>query len=302
MAGRRQLGAVLALMALLQATAADAQPRPLPRPEAPDAPDAERPAAKPAAAAAAPAPTPAPVPAPDTTPVGRLTPPAPTPATPPPPGGLPWMTLDPRPILAEPPVFAPPQDLDALTQTADDGCLADLRAMGTEFTPLPPITETTPGCGIAAPLRVDQVVPGVALHGGAVMRCETAQALARWTRDFVQPAARLWQDQGGAPLTGYRTGSTYACRMRVGDGSGKVSEHATGNAIDIAAFTFDGAPDLAIAPREGGNDMATAFQRAARGTACLLFSTVLGPGADDAHDDHLHLDIMPRRGGWRICQ
>ncbi len=58
-----------------------------------------------------------------------------------------------------------------------------------------------------------------------------------------------------------------------------------------------------IAPRDdNGSDMTTAFQRTARASACLYFSTVLGPGSNAAHDDHLHLDVKQRGGGYRLCQ
>ena len=41
---------------------------------------------------------------------------------------------------------------------------------------------------------------------------------------------------------------------------------------------------------------------AIRGAACLYFTTVLGPGSNAAHDDHLHLDVKARNGGYRICE
>jgi hypothetical protein len=37
-------------------------------------------------------------------------------------------------------------------------------------------------------------------------------------------------------------------------------------------------------------------------SACRRFSTVLGPGSDWYHEDHIHLDLMERRGNYRICQ
>ena len=85
------------------------------------------------------------------------------------------------------------------------------------------------------------------------------------------------------------------------DGTG-LSEHAFGNAFDIAAFRFDDGSRFAVEPRADKGDLAEAFQRAVRGAACLYFTTVLGPGANAAHDNHLHLDIKARRGGWRLCQ
>jgi hypothetical protein len=37
-------------------------------------------------------------------------------------------------------------------------------------------------------------------------------------------------------------------------------------------------------------------------SACTRFSTVLGPSSDWYHEDHIHLDLMERRGNYRICQ
>ena len=89
--------------------------------------------------------------------------------------------------------------------------------------------------------------------------------------------------------------------MRNGS-SGKMSEHAIGNAIDIMSFEFRGRDPVTVAPRAGNGTMDEAFQRAVRGGACLHFTTVLGPGSDASHDGHLHLDIAIRRGGYRLCQ
>jgi hypothetical protein len=98
-------------------------------------------------------------------------------------------------------------------------------------------------------------------------------------------------------------GTTYDCRGRVGDGGdAKLSEHAFGNAIDISAFTFHDGPTLPVEPRQDSGDPVESFQRAVRGAACLDFTTVLGPGSNASHNDHLHLDIAARNGGWRLCQ
>jgi Extensin-like protein C-terminus len=37
-------------------------------------------------------------------------------------------------------------------------------------------------------------------------------------------------------------------------------------------------------------------------SVCARFTTVLGPGSDWYHEDHIHLDLAERRGGYRICQ
>lgn len=81
-----------------------------------------------------------------------------------------------------------------------------------------------------------------------------------------------------------------------------MSEHALGNAFDVAGFGLSDGSTLAVAPRADRGDMTAAFQNAVQATACLFFTTVLGPGSNAAHDNHLHLDIKARKGGLRLCQ
>ncbi|MDO5611812.1 MAG: extensin family protein [Paracoccus sp. (in: a-proteobacteria)] len=198
---------------------------------------------------------------------------------------------------------APGREQFATSDFDHSACLLALTMLGVRYQEQPPVTDPdNSGCGIDRPVLVQDIQPGITLHGGAAMRCEMARSLALWTREFARPAAaRL---PGAPQISGYRLGSTYQCRGRVGGdaGSGRMSEHAFGNALDIMAFTFADAPDLAVEPREGSGQPEMAFQRAARATACLFFTTVLGPGSDEAHDDHLHLDLAQRRGDWRLCQ
>ena len=67
-------------------------------------------------------------------------------------------------------------------------------------------------------------------------------------------------------------------------------------------FRFAQGPSVTIGPRTAQDSLANAFQDAVRATACLDFSTVLGPGSDPSHEDHLHLDIKARDNGFRICE
>lgn len=180
-------------------------------------------------------------------------------------------------------------------------CLLELTLLGADYAKLPPLTDPDhPDCGIDRPIRLQAPLPGVEIAGGAVMRCDTARHLAHWLRDFVRPAAALLPGQ--PRLTGIEPGSTYQCRPTVGNGGEKLSEHAFGNAFDIAAFRFQGGPRIEIAPRQDDGDLTESFQSAVRATACLHFTTVLGPGANAAHENHLHLDIKARKGGYRLCQ
>jgi hypothetical protein len=44
------------------------------------------------------------------------------------------------------------------------------------------------------------------------------------------------------------------------------------------------------------------FRDDLRMTACAAFTTVLGPGSDGFHEDHVHIDLLQRRNGYRTCQ
>lgn len=193
----------------------------------------------------------------------------------------------------------PPPPLEKEDPAELKACLADLTALGTKFETIPTITGEEPGCGIEQPIAVKEIIPGVDT-GGAQMRCETAHALATWMKDNVQPAMNVAMP--GRKVTGIVPGSTYACRLRNSASSGKVSEHARGNAIDVAAFKLDNGETLEMKPRQEDSTLEGAFQRTATASACLYFSTVLSPGSDATHQDHLHLDVLDRKNGYRYCR
>ncbi|SES91503.1 Uncharacterized conserved protein [Paracoccus homiensis] len=208
------------------------------------------------------------------------------------------------PERPEPPATA--QDPIAPTTETDQdfaACRLALSLLGASFRELDPVSDPDdPECGIARPLQITEILPGLQLDGAPVLRCDTARSLALWAHHALRPSAAALP---GAPrLTGLRVGPGYSCRARVGTGATRprISQHALGNAVDITGFTFDGREPIAVQPRQDSGNLDEAFQRSARATACLFFSTVLGPGSNDAHDDHLHLDVMPRTGGWRLCQ
>ncbi|WP_394688219.1 extensin family protein [Hoeflea sp.] len=178
-------------------------------------------------------------------------------------------------------------------------CESELQELGVNFERLEPVTGEN-GCGIASPYAIAAIAPGVTLKPATELRCETALSLARWVRDVVLPSARALPES--LRLRAINHGSTYVCRRRNNLPTGKMSEHSIGNAIDIVSFEFDDREPLAVTPRNGKGSIEEAFQRAVRAGACLHFTTVLGPGADASHDNHLHFDIAKRRGGYRLCQ
>ncbi len=193
------------------------------------------------------------------------------------------------------------RDLLMLRSEDEAACLARLDDLGVVYQSAPAIVpDDDRDCGILQPLSVSSVAPDVSLSPPAMVRCLTAEAIAVWTRDFVLPAAERLVDRGA--LTVIENGSGYVCRRRNNASDGKLSEHAFGNALDVMGFQFAEGPPIKIEPREAEGSMAEAFQDAVRAAACLEFTTVLGPGSNAQHDDHLHLDIVARGSGYRLCE
>ncbi len=179
-------------------------------------------------------------------------------------------------------------------------CLADLRAIGARFEPAAPIDDDG-GCGIAAPVTLTKILPDVALEPEATLRCETALQLAKMTRDMLKPAAKAaFPDK--PELTAIHQASGYVCRNRNSTENGKVSEHAYGNAIDIAALRFGERQEPVMIAKQDDGTAEAAFQRAFNAIACLYFTTVLSPGSDPTHQDHMHLDVIKRKSGYRYCR
>ena len=197
-----------------------------------------------------------------------------------------------------PDALPPVRERLAETDAEFAACTARLSALGTSFEAVRPLVETRdPDCGIVRPVKVSEIVPGVALRPDALMRCATARALAEWTAAEVVPAAEAL----GASVSAIDHGSTYICRRRNNAATGRLSEHAFGNAVDVMGFGFADREPVRIEPREPGGPVAT-FQRSVREASCEHFTTVIGPGTNAAHADHLHLDVKERRGGYRLCE
>jgi len=204
-------------------------------------------------------------------------------------------------VLPPPTIATGQRDLLRLDDASYASCLVALRDLGMEFEEVAAVISDDDGdCGILQPVKVSRIAPKVDLIPAAVLRCPTAQALAVWVQDFVLPASdRL---NGLGTLTAIEGGSGYMCRRRNNQAEGALSEHAYGNAFDVMGFRFEHGKSVMIAPIHDQDSLTQAFQDAVRATACLDFATVLGPGSNAYHDDHLHVDIKTRNGGFRVCE
>jgi hypothetical protein len=163
--------------------------------------------------------------------------------------------------------------------------------------PIVPPIEGPGGCGGDDLVRLESIIlqngARVPLRPAAVVRCPLAKAIADWVRDDVAPLAL---DVG--VLRQLDIAGSYECRDRNRVSGEKLSEHARANAIDVVGISLRSARSISFTDRLAAQDL----REKARNTACNRFSTVLGPGSDGYHEDHIHLDLLERKSGYRICQ
>jgi hypothetical protein len=183
-------------------------------------------------------------------------------------------------------------------ERATAACRTALQDIGATFTDAPTVNDGK-ACGMEKPVLLKGLPGGVKVEPEATVRCETALQLSRWLEGSVKPS--LAAAFPGEAITGISQASAYVCRNRNGAAEGKISEHAFGNAIDIAGFTLKSGKTFTIRPADKDSSLEGAFQRAITEAGCLYFTTVLDPGSDAAHQNHLHLDVKARRGGYRYC-
>lgn len=204
----------------------------------------------------------------------------------------PWAALD----IADPVGFATARKLAALVADGA-GCQQMLRDAGIAFEPFAPAGSGQ--CRAEGRTQIGaSALGGVTLSpAGAAPRCAISLSLHLWVRDVVQPMAMRHL---GRRVVGIEHLGTYNCRRIAG--TDRQSEHATANAIDIAAFVLSDGRRVVIRDHWDARDGRSAFLRAVRDGGCDVFATVLSPDYNRAHADHLHLDQARRVAGWGVCR
>jgi len=187
----------------------------------------------------------------------------------------------------------------------DEACLARLRAAGVRFDSATMPVAAKAACTIEVPVRLKSItvraraVTEVHLPEEPVVSCQFAERVTAWLGHLVAPliAGRMSVD-----LRAVRTGPGYECRNRNGAANGKLSAHAVGKAIDISGFELSSGKFIPIKP--DGDEAMRNVVDSVRTAACGWFTTVLGPGSDAAHTDHLHVDMALHGTSdrYRICQ
>ena len=209
----------------------------------------------------------------------------------------------PLPVVI-PQQFAPPQEAYAsLPESAaaaapakPSACQLRLAKIAA-FQPLPVLVG--PGdCGATDAVQMDTIIlpdqSRVAVTPAAMLRCPMAEEIANWIRDDIAPAVK----QLGAPLRVLDNFDSYECRGRNRVRAAALSEHGRADALDVRAFKLADGQAIGLTDV----NVAKEWREGIRATACARFSTVLGPGSDGFHEEHIHVDLADRRNGYKVCQ
>jgi hypothetical protein len=149
-------------------------------------------------------------------------------------------------------------------------------------------------CAVDDLVRLEAIVLAdktrVAVTPPATMRCGFAEAIVQWVREDVAPAVRSLD----AALKSIDNYASYDCRGRNRVVGAKLSEHGKANALDVRSFRLVNGKLVGLTDPHIAKD----FREALKKATCARFSTVLGPGSDGYHEDHVHVDLMVRRPGY----
>ncbi len=198
----------------------------------------------------------------------------------------------PRPVPADTAQPVPSAEAPA----APSACFLRLTSKFADASALPPMTGAG-GCGAEDVVRLEAIILAdksrVAVTPPAVVRCSLAEAIAQWVREDVVPAVRPF----GSPLKTLDNYASYDCRGRNRVAGARLSEHGKANALDMRSIKLADGKALGFTDVHVGKDLRSGLMQ----TACARFTTVLGPGSDGYHEDHVHIDLAERRSGYRIC-
>jgi hypothetical protein len=153
-------------------------------------------------------------------------------------------------------------------------------------------------CGASDVVRLEGILmPNRALvtvTPAATLRCPIAEAVAQWVRNDLGPAMAELE----SPLSAITTHGSYDCRGRNNAAGAKISEHGRGNALDLGPIRLANGAMMDLTKRSTPQS----FRQRVRDAACQRFNTVLGPGSDSYHAEHIHVDLAERAHRYRMCQ
>lgn len=189
------------------------------------------------------------------------------------------------------------QSNDSFQGTEARVCLANLKSNAVKFSALPN-QSFEGGCRTIDTVKLMDF--GTPTTNLGAMTCPLAASFTAWARHAVNPAARQYL---GSEVVRIETMGTYNCRNVNGGRSGKLSQHAFGNAVDIAAFVLSDGRRVSVLSGWRGDKSEQEFLRRLHQSACKRFGTVLGPDYNGAHANHFHFDMaQSMKDGSAYCR
>jgi hypothetical protein len=153
------------------------------------------------------------------------------------------------------------------------------------------------GCGGTDLVRLEAIVlpdqHRVALTPPATLRCGMATAIANWVRTDIAPMTQKL----GSEISGLDNFDSYECRGFNRIPGAHLSEHGRANALDVRGFKLADGRSIELTDRTQPRELRESVLH----SVCARFVTVLGPGSDGYHEEHIHLDLMERQNKYRIC-
>jgi hypothetical protein len=154
------------------------------------------------------------------------------------------------------------------------------------------------GCGGEDLVRLEAVVlpdnHQAAVKPAAILRCAMALAIADWIRTDMAPLGLSL----GSVISELDNFDSFECRGRNRVIGARLSEHGRANALDVRAVKLANGQSISLTDRA----VSRGLRESVLHSACARFSTVLGPGSDWYHEDHIHLDLAERQNNYKICQ
>jgi Extensin-like protein C-terminus len=185
---------------------------------------------------------------------------------------------------------------------AEHACLAQKRVQPSAYVALANEVDGPGICGLTKPFKVTALQGGaVTFNATATLDCPMVAELDQWLVDVVQPSAHA---RFGQNIVQINSMGSYACRGMNNQSGAQLSEHSFGNALDIGGFVLaDGRQISLVQDWWRGDDQTRAFLMDIHRGSCERFSTVLSPGSNAFHYNHIHVDLaMHGRSGRRICK
>jgi hypothetical protein len=193
--------------------------------------------------------------------------------------------------------IAPAADSNSRAQ-----CLSDLKSANVEFVELGRISKEE--CTVEGAVQLNAITSpfgNVSLPGKPIIACAFARQFTRWVREVAAPLTLAYMN---SKLAAIETGQAFECRTRYNTVGEKLSEHAKGNAIDVTGFRLESGLNLLVKDSSASTQLDGSLMRAYRATGCGYFTTILGPGSNEAHKEHLHFDygLHGDTYNYRICE